>query len=162
MTSIPELPLRSLADRLLEDYRTSFQMSLPILDWPVFLQKYEDVYEQGTLRNTPRSWIAVLFAVLACGFLRENWAEGKRFVEMAKSAMVFLENDDLTFDHARSAILISLFLTEANERSAGWIALGHAIRVAQEIGLHRETISGSPEEDEKRRRIWWSIYVSDR
>ncbi|MCJ1436659.1 hypothetical protein MMC27_006040 [Xylographa pallens] len=161
MTSIPELPLRSLADRLLEDYRRSFQVTLPILDWPAFLRKYEDVYEQGTLRNTSRSWIAVYFAVLACGFLRENWAEGKRFIEIAKSAMVFLEND-LSFDHARSAILISLFLTETNERSAGWIALGHAIRIAQEIGLHRETISGSLEEDEKRRRIWWSIYVSDR
>ncbi|MCJ1385365.1 hypothetical protein MMC17_008487 [Xylographa soralifera] len=161
MTSVPELPLRSLADRLLENYRRSFQMTLPILDWPVFLRKYEDVYEEGTLRNTPRSWIAVLFAVLACGFLRENWVEGKRLIEMAKNAMVFLEND-LNFDHARSAILISLFLTETNERSAGWIALGYAIRVAQEIGLHRETISGSPEGDEKRRRIWWSIYVSDR
>ncbi|MCJ1285244.1 hypothetical protein MMC26_004584 [Xylographa opegraphella] len=161
MTSVPELPLRSLADRLLEDYRTSFQTTLPILDWPDFFRKYEDVYEQGTLRNTPRSWIAVLFAVLACGCLRESWTKGKRFIEMAKSAMVFLEND-LTFDHARSAILTSLFLTEINERSAGWIALGHAIRVAQEIGLHRETISGSSEEDEQRRRIWWSIYVSDR
>ncbi|MCJ1392311.1 hypothetical protein MMC18_005178 [Xylographa bjoerkii] len=161
MTPIPELPSRFLADRLLEDYRTSFQVTLPILDWPAFVRQYEDVYEQGTLRNTPRSWIAVLFAVLACGYLRENLIEGKRLIEVAKSAMVFLEND-LTIDHARSAILISLFLTETNERSAGWTALGHAIRVAQDIGLHRETMSGSSEEDEKRRRIWWSIYVSDR
>ncbi|MCJ1397529.1 hypothetical protein MMC11_000723 [Xylographa trunciseda] len=162
MTSIPDLPPRSLADRLLEDYRTSFQMTLPILDWPTFVRQYEDVYERGTLRNTPRSWIAVLFAVLACGCLRESLVDGKRLLETAKSTLAFLEND-LLVDHARSTLLVSLFLSEINERSAGWTALGHAIRIAQDIGLHRETLSGPSEEEvEKRRRIWWSIYVSDR
>lgn len=46
-----------------------------------------------------------------------------------------------------------------------WIALGQAVRIAQSIGLHVESKTSKPRgpvELERRRRIWYSIYVLDR
>lgn len=161
--SIPRVPLRHLSDRMLEEYRTTIHSKLPILDWVEFVQQYEETYRYGTLQNFPRSWIAVLFSVLACGSLNGDMAEGHRLLGVAKEAFDCLEND-LTIDHARSATLMSLFFMETNTRSAAWMALGCAIRIAQDIGLHRTSLSSltSAFEETARRRLWWSIYVSDR
>ncbi|KAF4960889.1 hypothetical protein FSARC_10320 [Fusarium sarcochroum] len=46
-----------------------------------------------------------------------------------------------------------------------WATLGQAVRIAQSIGLHVESLgskSRSATELERRRRIWYSIYVLDR
>ena len=71
-------------------------------------------------------------------------------------------DEDLSLDHARCALLVSILLVELNFKSAGWIWLGNAVRIAQDIGLHHESQAWSSAEDEMRRRVWWSIYACDR
>lgn len=46
---------------------------------------------------------------------------------------------------------------------ASWVRIGIAIRLAQQLGLMREPDSTLPlEEQEERRRIFWSLYLLDR
>ncbi|MCJ1476183.1 hypothetical protein MMC13_004848 [Lambiella insularis] len=163
MDFVPELPLRHSSDSMLEWYLSMFQCKMPVLDWPTFVQQYEDVYRHGTLRNSSRTWIALLFTVLACGSLKENIAEGQRLLGIAKDMVGYLEND-VTMDHVRCATLMSTFFMEVNARSAAWTSLGCAVRIAQDIGLHRSSIStpASTPEEIARQSLWWSIYVSDR
>ena len=70
--------------------------------------------------------------------------------------------DSPTLDHVIGAILTSVCFLETNRRSAGWTTLGYALRVAQDLGLHRENATTSLEKAETRRRVWWAIYAFDR
>lgn len=87
--------------------------------------------------------------------------QGKVYLE-ASRMLINLWTDEFTLDHARAALLTSIFLTEMNMKSAAWVWLGSALRIAQDIGLHHESGTWSVSEGEMRRRVWWAIYVWDR
>ncbi|KAJ5222102.1 uncharacterized protein N7469_010989 [Penicillium citrinum] len=40
--------------------------------------------------------------------------------------------------------------------------LGTTIKMAQSLGLHRQSSAGSPGDIEERKRVWWTIYTWDR
>ena len=161
LKALPNLPPRQTADQLLRQYHACFHTAFPILHWPSFTQQYETVYRENSLRNVPMIWSGVLFAVFACGSLKVSLQDGKRYLKTSRDLTdPWAENLDL--DHARAALLSSIFLTETNSTSAGWTLMGNAVRVAQDIGLHVETGRQSTMEEEMRRRVWWSIYACDR
>jgi len=159
--SMPELPPREHVNQLLHRYGISFQKALPILEWTSFRQQCEEAYQQGSLENAAPEWVAVFFAVLACSSLHGDQEQGKRYIATVKAVANFW-TDNLTIDHARSAYLTSVFFIETNSMSAGWTSLGYAIRIAQDLGLHKETTSRSSIEEELRRHLWWCLYATDR
>ena len=158
---LPGLPSRHVADEILAQYHASFHATLPILHWPSFIQQYEAVYQEGSLRAVQRIWGALLFAVLGCGTLHRGSQDGQNYLELSKS-LIDPWDEDLSLDHTRCALLISILLVEMNSKSAGWVWLGNAVRMAQDIGIHCESQARSTVEDEMRRRVWWSIYACDR
>jgi hypothetical protein len=163
----PNLPPKHMADHLLSSYYASVHMIIPILHWPTFEQEYEAVYKAGTLHGVPPVWTSLLFAVLAVGVLFSTEPsiprphKGKEFIETSRM-LIDLWNDEFVIDHARTAILMSIFLTEMNLKSAAWTWLASAVRISQDIGLHCETGPWPMIEGEMRRRVWWGIYVWDR
>ena len=161
ISSLPELPPKAVADDLLRQYHASFHLTLPILHWPSFTHKYEEVYREGSLKRAPRIWSSLLFVVFGCGNLVRSWKDCWRFLEVSK-ALIDIWTDDVSVNHVQCAILSSMVLVEMNLKSAGWTWLGCAIRFAQDIGLHREAGTHSAADEEMCRRIWWSLYSSDR
>ena len=159
--SLPDLPPKSVADDLLRQYHVSFHAALPILHWPSFTQTYEEAYKEGSLKRVPRVWSALLFVVLGCSNLVRSWRNCWRFLEISKS-LIDVWTEEISLDHVRYAMLSSIVLVEMNLKSASWTWLGCAIRIAQGIGLHREAGKRSAVEEEMRRRVWWSLYSSDR
>ena len=160
-SGLPGLPPRHVADEILGQYRASFHATLPILHWPSFTQQYEAVYREGSLHAVQRIWGALFFAVLGCGTLHRARQDGQYYHDVSKS-LVNPWAEDLSLDHTRCALLTSIFLVEMNFKSAGWVWLGSAVRMAQDIGLHYEARTWPSVEDEMRRRVWWSIYACDR
>ncbi|KAF8473547.1 fungal-specific transcription factor domain-containing protein [Kalaharituber pfeilii] len=166
---LPNLPERSLAEHILAAYYSSVHSIIPILHWPTFVETYEKVYEKGDLSGESPSWGSQLFAVFACGMLYTSDPkvkaaypdDGRQFIECSRR-LTDLFNDEFTIDHARAALLTSIFLMELNCKSAAWTWLGSTVRIAQDIGLHRESGPWSVVENEVRRRVWWGIYVWDR
>lgn len=160
--SLPALPPRNVADRLLKQYYATTHVNLPILHWPSFMSQFENVYQWGeSLNNVSSTWVALLFAVFACGTLYPTMQNGPDYLEISRS----LSNpwaDEYTLDHAKSALLASVYLMEMNRKSAAWTWLGLCIRIAQDIGLQHELGPWSVIEEEMRRRVWWSIYIWDR
>ncbi|EKG12483.1 hypothetical protein MPH_10353 [Macrophomina phaseolina MS6] len=164
------LPPRHTADQLLAQYCGSTHVCMPLVHWPTFMAEVDKVYAAGSFQGAPQIWVSVFFAVLACGSLQRTDTspgspsaeiEGKTFMEIAaRSINTWV--DDLTIDHARTTLLVSIFLTEMNLKSAGWVWLGSAVRTAQDLGLHHETGPWPVVEGELRRRTWWSIYSWDR
>ncbi len=165
--ALPELPQKHVADRLLSQYYSSIHSVIPILHWPSFLHEYEKVHSIGSFRGVFPVWASLLFAVLACGALNTvdssvgRPLEAKTYIDLSRS-LIDLWNDEFTIDHARTALLTSIVLTEMNLKSAGWTWLGSSIRISQDIGLQYETGPWPVIEGEMRRRVWWGIYIWDR
>lgn len=161
----PELPPKDVADQLLGQYFNCIHSVLPVLHWPSFTAEYDKVYQSGSLVGVSSEWAAVLFGVLACGAvhsLEPNWEEkGKEFVRLS-CGIIDVWQENFNLDRARAALLVSIFLYEVNSRSASWVWIGSAVRVAQEIGLHVESGPWPALEGEMRKRLWWGLYTWDR
>ena len=162
------LPPKHVTDRLLSHYRGSVHVYAPMLHWPTFIQEYEALYRAGTFQYSSHIWVALFFAVLACGTLMDpqpngsaQEGEGAVYVELALRGFNTW-SDEFTCDYVRAALLISIYFIEANQRSAGWVWLGAAVRIAQDMGLHMDGGSYPPLEAEIRKRVWWSVYNWDR
>lgn len=158
---VPALPVKATADRLLRQYRDSLHPAIPVIYFREFQEQYDRVYKDGHLHNAPRVWIGLLFAIFAVGTLPSDWKEGRQYLQISRS-QTDMWTEDPTLDHARVALLASIFLVETNMKSAGWIWLGVATRIAFDIGLHCETGTWSAVEEEMRRRVWWCIYSCER
>ncbi|KAI1955855.1 hypothetical protein LOZ59_004425 [Ophidiomyces ophidiicola] len=161
----PALPPKSVADALLRHYHAFIHSVFPIMHWPALLDDYDRVYRAGSLRGAPRGWTAVFLAVLACGSLHSLdaalVAKGKEYIQ-ASLNLTDLWQDGFSVDQARAGMLISIFLYENNLKSASWVWLGCAVRIAQDLGLHVESGAWTPLDAEMRRRIWWSLYAWER
>ena len=173
----PPLPAKPVADDLLSQYHAYVHSSLPVVRWPDFLAEYEQVFRtRRSLQGVPRDWTAVLFAVLACGALHhhhhrdydgrdEAQGPGRKYDghELLRIAcnVIDLGQDDFSIDRVRASFLISVFLYETNAKSACWVWIGAAVRLAQELGLHLESASASSD-SESRKRVWWAVYTWDR
>lgn len=164
---LPDLPPKHMADHLLRSYYSCVHMIIPIIHWPTFEQEYDAVYKSGSLNGVPPVWSSLLFAVLAVGVLYstdpsvQRPHRGKDFIGTSRS-LIDMWNDDFVLDHARAAVLTSIFLSEMNLNSAAWTWLSAAMRISQDIGLHFEMGPYPVIEGEMRRRVWWGIYTWDR
>lgn len=168
----PSLPPKALVDELLSQYYGSIHRLYPMLHWQSFKQEVEDIYSNGSFENVPQVWVSKFYSVLACGTLQTSVsstgkfnarpaAEGVDFMRAA-TRTVTTWTDEMGMHHAQSCLLISIFLSEMNLKSAGWVWLGSTVRIAQEIGLQIETGPWGTREDEMRKRLWWCIYAQDR
>ncbi|KAI5783620.1 fungal-specific transcription factor domain-containing protein [Geopyxis carbonaria] len=163
------LPPIEIGEILLASYYATIHNIIPILHWPQFVGMYDEVKHKGSLEGVDPVWGSILFAVFACGILyttdpnvRGQFHDnGRTYIEYSRQ-LTDLFNDEFTIDHARSALLTSIYLTELNCKSAAWTWLGSTVRIAQDIGLHRETGPWPVVEGEMRRRVWWGIYAWDR
>ncbi|PLB37412.1 transcription factor domain-containing protein [Aspergillus candidus] len=164
-TDPPPLPSKDLADRLLRQYHACVHAVLPVVHWPSFTAEYDQIYSAGSLSGVRRDWAAVLFAIFACGSLHsletDREHRGKEFIRIS-CGIIDVWQDHFTLDRARAALLASIFLYEANSKSASWVWIGSAVRVAQEIGLHLDSGPWPALEGEMRKRVWWGMYAWDR
>ncbi|OZJ02651.1 hypothetical protein BZG36_04409 [Bifiguratus adelaidae] len=62
------------------------------------------------------------------------------------------------------AMLLMTNLSNSKDSNVRWLTSGLAIRMAQDLGLHRSAsrFKMSKEEEETRRRVWWACYCLDR
>ncbi|KAH8646772.1 fungal-specific transcription factor domain-containing protein [Xylariales sp. PMI_506] len=60
--------------------------------------------------------------------------------------------------------LLSMYLAETGSQAEAWISVGRAIRIAQDIGLHRspERLRLPKEQWNRRRYTWWCLYILEK
>lgn len=161
LLSPPELPPKQTADELLRSYFSGIHVTLPILHWGSFIQDYESVYLEGSFRRVTQIWCSIFFAVISLGSLSHSPPKGHHYLAVAKT-LLDLSTNSFSLDHARCALLISAYLSETNLKSTGWVWLGIAIRISQDLRLCFVTGNRAASEQEMLRRLWWSIYTYDR
>jgi hypothetical protein len=165
VSDLQGLPAQRAAERLLHYYHEYIHRLFPVVYWPKFQQNFVIAMDQTSGQSLATEWVAVFYAVLACGALathdRGRLPEAQDYLTRAISTINFWE-DDVSTNQAIVAFLASIALVEMNRKSASWIWLGSAIRIVQDLGLHVQGGQWSPVEGEMRKRIWYSFYVWDR
>ena len=169
-SGLPELPPRADFAQLSRYYLDFVHEWYPIIHWPTFQHEVDEVYTLRSFEKVSREWIGLLFAVLACGSLQAPTnlssyssaaPRGQTFFSVASQALTPWSRD-LDITHAQAALLLSIFATESNDKSAGSMWLAAAARIAQDLQISPEVDCWSVVDGEVRRRLWWAIYVRDR
>lgn len=149
----------------LESYFECVQRRFPIVHWPTFYSNLQNLYSQDGSIEQERETVALSCAVLGLGALYSpeiQIRERSEKLMQAAASQVDTWTDKVGLDQGLTCLLLSIYMSENNTRSTGWVWLGSGIRVAQDKGLHVQGGAWSSVEGELRKRIWWSLYVCDR
>ncbi|KAF9934767.1 Transcriptional activator of fatty acid utilization [Linnemannia zychae] len=169
LTSQMPLPPQDLADHLIDTYWDYVHPHLPILHKPLFMRQYKNADPEK------RPPIVLLNAMFA---LSSRFSEHPEIVGMSDPEDFGIEYFsrakqlvDLDIDMPRQASIQALLLLVlyrfVSSRFGGrgvWIMLGQATRMAQDLGMHRDSSRWHlpPLETEIRKRLWWVCYLMDR
>ncbi|PLB50369.1 Zn(II)2Cys6 transcription factor [Aspergillus steynii IBT 23096] len=123
---------------------------------------------EGSGDEPNTSWLALLFAVLACGAyfsddpIRERDLRSKVFIcssfHCLRLSNIFNRTD---LNQIQAMALIGNCLRNNLDTNSAWILMGATIRMAQSIGLHDPSRSLSAEEQTKQNQLWWMLIWQD-
>ncbi|KAL5536994.1 hypothetical protein ACEPAF_817 [Sanghuangporus sanghuang] len=117
--------------------------------------------------------LALIFILLAIGTLMDPneppyGLEAEKYHQLARAALfkssIF---DDPTLHAVQALFLMSYYLFLADRHGTGsgsrWIIMGFAVKLAQSIGLHRDSTKWkmSDQETQTRRETFWELYTYD-
>ncbi|KAF9982941.1 Transcriptional activator of fatty acid utilization, partial [Modicella reniformis] len=163
------LPPRDLADHLIECYWTFVHPHLPIVHKPTFMRQYRNPDPE---KRPPVVLLHAMFAIASRfsehpeinGLGHDPESFGDEYFSRAKR-LVDVEYELPRISSIQSLLLmVSYRLTSTKCGGRIWVMLGMAARMAQDLGMHRNSARWHlpPLETEIRKRLWWAIYVMDR
>ncbi|GFN16351.1 hypothetical protein AtubIFM56815_010162 [Aspergillus tubingensis] len=134
-----------------------------------FLDQRMLAHEAMTPPEEPSSsWMALLFAVLACGVqfsddpIQERDLRSKVLVcssfQCLRMSNFFYQTNT---DQIQAMALIGHCLRNNLDTNSAWILMGATIRLAQSIGLHEASPSLAEAEQFERSRLWWMLIWQD-
>ncbi|GAA5872802.1 hypothetical protein JCM8547_005707 [Rhodosporidiobolus lusitaniae] len=184
-TSTP-LPDSATQAHLLNAYWAYVHPHFPILYKITFLRQYRHMLAQPESREpstpagggkVPLVLLLSMFALAAryCDLEREDgrgdgkqWSAGQEYLDKARTLL----NHDYGSSKlvtVQALLLISYREIGIGAMSAAWMSTGMAIRMAQDLGLHRDVSRWKLpvekfgyEEQQLRKRIWWGCLAMDR
>lgn len=110
--------------------------------------------------------LALTFRFASRYFPDQNEANGFSQGYFKKVVKRLRDSTRSKLSHVQAALLIVLYMDMEPDdvESMQWHTLGHAIRMAQDLGLHRSCVNWnlSPSEIETRHRVFYACYVMDR
>ncbi|EPS36268.1 hypothetical protein H072_10331 [Dactylellina haptotyla CBS 200.50] len=171
------LPPKASGKKLLDIFHYNTARCVPIVYWPIILNKFERAYEAPIFPNDQMnvtSIFCVLMAIYAVASIcsddldvfeppNYNSKRGWHFFECAKK-FHDLNQPMYTLADAEVLLILSMYLDIAALPSPTWMTVGCLARVCQDLGLHRKPSDGkfTPAEYEHRSRIFWCTFMMDR
>ncbi|KAJ1311719.1 hypothetical protein OPQ81_010190 [Rhizoctonia solani] len=177
-----EYPERDLADKLVDTYFEKFHHTMPCIDKFSFLTNYRKLMDDNGANSYP-GFTSLVFAVFAVAarilvdprIVRPPPFGARDSVDetIRPTALVFYERSMMLhyiaqtvtqLAHVQTLLLLSSFLASINCLPQAWLLCGQAVRIGQDLGLHRSprTLHLTPMDKETRRRAWWCAYGLDR
>ncbi|KAJ6516121.1 fungal-specific transcription factor domain-containing protein [Mycena sanguinolenta] len=173
-----EYPPRDLADKLVNAYFSRFHFLNPVIDKPLFLHKYAQLMDNlpdPQFARSEAAFSSLVFAVFACSAslvedprlsISESSDDGGMGMVYYERALIlqYISHANTQIAHVQCFVLLSSFLCSINCLPQAWILVGQAVRIGQDLGLHRSPrrLVITPIEKETRRKIWWGVYALDR
>jgi len=163
----PDLPPRADFANISRTYLDSIHKDYPVLHWKAFQNEVDEVYTNRAFDGKSRAWIGLFFSILACGCLNHaasagvflhGYGDGRKFYELASQVVGPWPFNPSIVD-VQLIFHLSVYAFESNLRFAGSMWLACAIKIAQQLNLHRQLDAHSAEVQV---RLWWALYVLDR
>ncbi|ORX54549.1 hypothetical protein DM01DRAFT_1362876 [Hesseltinella vesiculosa] len=169
------------SDRLLKIYFAYIHPGLPVVNKQLFLKQYRglaDDYPSAPLLSA--MYGAAARYIETCSrfgddvITQEHWADPQKNWQLPPGGSERLFDNLLAYvrGHYHPGIdIIQALVIAQNHRATmegkvtgGWLINSAAIRMAQDLGLHRSSESWDIPESEKetRRRVWWAVYIMDK
>ncbi|KAH6971189.1 fungal-specific transcription factor domain-containing protein [Ilyonectria sp. MPI-CAGE-AT-0026] len=171
-----KLPSPETFNNFADIYFSTIHLAYPFIPQSMFMASYNEAQSpSGNQASLDTTQLALLYAICAIGayynsFL-DNQTETNKLHEVYFLRALSLAPPpgiDLSINHVSLLLAQCFYLLAVCRTDSCWTTLGQAVRTAQSIGLHVEhkdsekyTASGSVGV-ERRRRVWYSIYVLDR
>ncbi|KAG1151176.1 hypothetical protein G6F37_004737 [Rhizopus arrhizus] len=159
-----EMPPKDLSDHLLDLYFKNFYVLLPIVHKKSFMQSLDQNQVPPLLLN---AMYAVASRVSPDPRVLTDTSKletaGDVFFERAR-ILLNLEWDSFKLYTVQSLLLMSSHQNGALRTTRGWLYSGMAIRMSQNLGLHRNCDSWNitAVEKEERKRVFYCCFVVDR
>ena len=179
-----DLPTRDMSDNLLSYYWQQSHPVFPVLHRPTFMASYEKMWISRRVGKTPETerdsitqtiFLASLNMVFAIGshfttliYPQHRSRYGSDFYQNCRKLINFEILDGVQQSTIQLLLLMGVYLYYEQPSKAAdrcWNVIGLAIRSAQGLGLHLDTLSeqlSSQLVREMRRRIWYCALLMDR
>ncbi|KAG5755618.1 hypothetical protein H9Q72_002917 [Fusarium xylarioides] len=162
------LPALAETKELVEVYFSTIHIAYPFIPQSPFMA---NLAREGEIPNNATD-LAITYVICAIGSYYTSFP-GRDAVSQTRHECYFQRAMALAAatsgHHSIQQVTLLLvqcfYLLAVSKTDSCWATLGQAVRIAQSIGLHVEPPnhkSRSATELERRRRIWYSIYVLDR
>ncbi|KAI8098464.1 fungal-specific transcription factor domain-containing protein, partial [Halteromyces radiatus] len=160
---------RSMLASLIKVYFEAHCPTLPILDEEEFVNAFE-----GKTSPPPSPLLTYAICSYSCFlvpsnhpiFTRSGLERNQIFHTLVDRAGLLIRTEYLTprIQTIQALILLCAHPTYSSGSYRNWILAGMAVRMAQDLGLHRSVsnTNAATELIEKRRRLWYSVYLTDR
>ncbi|KZT19126.1 hypothetical protein NEOLEDRAFT_1142476 [Neolentinus lepideus HHB14362 ss-1] len=165
-----QFPEADLLQHLLTVYFENIHSTSPVLHWPSFRRS---VHEGLHMRDHRFGAVVLMVCATASRYsndprvLLEGQASpqtsGWKWFNEVQAARKSLLAPTTLYD-LQLYFLFTLFLLASSAPHAAWIAIGHAIRMAQDVGAHRRKFYGDKRtvKSELWKRAFWVLVVHDR
>ncbi|KIW03812.1 uncharacterized protein PV09_05112 [Verruconis gallopava] len=170
-----DLPSEDLARKYLDVYFTTIHIAYPFIPKSKFLQTYQKLGSGIADGEVGMSWLALLYIVFAIGsyyttFPKTVTSSGSSHIEYYQRALSLSSPCayERSLTHVSFLLAQCFYLLMTSKADECWTTLGIAVRISQSIGLHTEegnceiTSGNLAPRDERKRRLWYSLYVLDR
>ncbi|KAF9460500.1 fungal-specific transcription factor domain-containing protein [Collybia nuda] len=166
------LPRASVARTVCDTYfRHAAWMYTPIPETDFFDSIFRPVYEQDAAYHgtTGSHSLAVLYLILAIGTLLDlekpaHSAESMQYYQLGRAALA-LDSvlEEQSIPGIQALLLMCHFMFLSDMGGPRWVIMGMVVKMAQSIGLHRDSGKWNlePAETHKRRELFYELLTYD-
>ncbi|KAI1317566.1 fungal-specific transcription factor domain-containing protein [Xylariaceae sp. FL0255] len=167
-----KMPDRAVAIGLIDEALDNFFRFMPVINKADLMHQFYEYYDADPSTRDPASWaclnaafsMAHRFRTLRSAEVTNDGSETFKYMNNALDVVAELTASQNSLPTIQALICMGVILQGTPSPHIASVLVATAMRLAQTAGLHRKTQNASlpADEVEKRRNIFWMIYILDK